>query len=228
MMLGNSSNGYGCVSRVVHWLAVALVATAFGLAWTMTEMASGPDKFRLYGLHKSIGALILGLGLARIVWTAVQPAPVPLGELPPWQRAAAKAVHGLLLLWLVAMPLSGWLMSSAAGRPVSVFGWFVLPNLLATDKDLAHAIKEMHEMLASLGMFLIATHVAAALWHHFVLKDGTLRRMLPCVLGGCGCTDGVCAGPSEGHSCGCGGKGHGEGKGDGPGSCGCGGKGKGG
>ncbi len=223
-MLGNSSNGYGCVSRVVHWLAVILVASAFGLAWVMTEMASSPEKFRLYGIHKSIGALIVALGLARIAWTAAQPAPPPLGELAPWQRAAAKAVHGLLLLWLVAMPLSGWLMSSAAGRPVSVFGWFALPALIGPDRPTAHALGEVHEMLASLGLLLIGLHVAAALWHHFVLKDGTLRRMLPCRLGGCGCDDGACGGPPEGRSCGCGG--HGGGSGDGSGSCGCGGKGK--
>lgn len=194
MALGNSTTGYGCVSRAIHWIGFFLVAAAFGLAWTMTEMASGPDKFRLYGIHKSIGALVLGLGLLRIVWTVAQPAPKPLGALVPWQRILAKAVHGLLLLWMVAMPLSGWLMSAAAGRPVSVFGWFVLPNPVAPDKAMAHTFKEMHEVLAALGLLLIGLHVAAALWHHFVLKDGTLRRMLPCRLGGCGCEGGACAG----------------------------------
>ena len=98
MALGNSTTGYGCVSRVVHWGAVLLVAGAFGLAWTMTKMAGSPEKFRLYGIHKSVGALILGLGLLRILWTMLQPAPRPLGNLAPWQLIAAKAVHGLLLL----------------------------------------------------------------------------------------------------------------------------------
>lgn len=216
MALGNTTETYGSASRGVHWFTVALIVAVFGLAWTMTEMANSPDKFRLYGLHKSIGATILALGLFRIVWTVVQPSPRVLGNPPRWQEISAKAVHGLLLLWLVVMPLSGWVMSSAGGHPVSVFGLFTLPNLVGVDREFAHTVKEGHELLANLGLFLIAAHVGAALWHHVVVKDGTLRRMLPAFAGGCDCTEAAC----NDEDCGC----EGKGKGHGPksGGCGCG------
>ncbi len=200
MALGNTTETYGSATRGVHWLTVALIAAGFGLAWTMTDMANSPDKFRLYGLHKSIGATVLALGLFRILWTVVQPSPRALGNSPRWQEIAAKAVHGLLLLWLVAMPLSGWLMSAAGGHPVSVFGLFTLPSLIGQDRETAHFLRETHETLASLGLFLIAAHVGAALWHHVVVKDGTLRRMLPGFAGGCDCTEAACAD----EDCGCG------------------------
>jgi len=213
MALGNTTETYGSASRGVHWLTVVLIAAAFILASIMTDMANSPDKFRLYGLHKSIGVTVLALGLFRMIWTVVQPSPRVLGNPPRWQEASAKAVHGLLLLWLVAMPLSGWLMSSAGGHPVSVFGLFTLPDVVGQDRTFAHTLRETHEVFANLGLILIAAHVGAALWHHIVVKDGTLRRMLPAFAGGCDCTE---AGCSSDDDCGC------DGKGPKSGGCGCG------
>ena len=168
MALGNTRDSYGCVARGIHWLVVAFIIASFTLAWT-----------GVIGIHKYVGVTILALGLLRIVWTLVQ-STVAMLDGPRWQKIAAKAAHGLLMLWLVAMPLTGWTMSSAAGRPVSFWGWFTLPPLVAPDRAFAHTMAEIHETLALLGLALIAVHVAAALWHHVVVKDDTLRRMLPC------------------------------------------------
>lgn len=176
MALGNSKATYGCVSRGIHWLAVLLLIASFTLVWS-----------DLTGYHKSVGVAILAVAAVRIVWTLVQPSPEALGNLPRWQHAAAKATHGLLLLWLLVMPLSGWAMSSAAGRPTSFFGLFSLPPLLGPDRALAGQIREFHETVATLGLLLIAVHVAAALWHHYVVKDGTLMRMVPCRFAKCSC-----------------------------------------
>jgi cytochrome b561 len=188
MALGNTRDSYGCVARGIHWLTVAFIIAGFTLAWT-----------DVIGIHKYVGVTILTLGLIRIVWTIVQPTVAPLDG-PRLQQIAAKAVHGLLMLWLVAMPLTGWTMSSAAGRPVSFWGWFTLPPLVAPDRAFAHTMAEIHETLALVGLALIAVHVAAAIWHHVVVKDDTLRRMLPCACFGRKADKAGCETPG----CGCG------------------------
>ena len=177
MALGNTKETYGCVTRGIHWIVVLLLIGSFTLAWS-----------DVIGIHKYVGVTILAFAVLRILWTVIQPVVGALGDLPRWQHIAAKAVHGLLMLWLVAMPLTGWTMSSAAGRAVSFWGWFTLPPLVSPDRPLARQMAEIHETLALIGLALIAVHVAAALWHHMVVKDDTLRRMLPCwATGGCGC-----------------------------------------
>lgn len=188
MALGNTRDSYGCVARGIHWLVVAFLIASFTLAWT-----------DVIGIHKYVGVTILTLGLIRIVWTIVQPT-VAMLDGPRWQQIAAKAVHGLLMLWLVVMPLTGWTMSSAAGRPVSFWGWFTLPPLVAPDRAFAHTMAEIHETLALLGLALIAVHVGAAIWHHVVVKDDTLRRMLPCACFGRKADKAGCENPG----CGCG------------------------
>lgn len=202
MALGNTKQTYGCVSRGIHWLTVLALVGVFGLAWA--------DKI---GIHKSFGVTVLALGVLRIVWTLTQPAPVALGELPRWQHIAAKATHGLLMLWLVAMPLSGWAMSSAYGRATSFFGLFELPMLVGPDRALGGQFRAIHEPLAYVGLALIALHVAGALWHHFILKDATLVRMLPCRLANyaCGGHSPRAVGadvPKKSGGCGCGCGGH--------------------
>lgn len=201
MALGNTKDSYGCVARGIHWLAVLLLIASFVLVWS-----------DLTGYHKSVGVAILAVAALRIVWTLVQPGVGALGNLPRWQHIAAKATHGLLLLWLLVMPITGWAMSSAAGRPTSFFGLFTLPMLTDPDRGLARQIREVHETLAYAGLALIAVHVAAALWHHFIVKDATLARMLPCRLAGCGCHTPRAVGADVPRTKDC----------DGPGGCGCG------
>ena len=167
----NTPGGYGWISRLAHWLTVALILAVLGVAAVMEGTP------RLYGLHKSLGVLVLGLGTIRIALALVQTWPRPIG-LPAWLAPAVKAEKMLLLAWLVAMPLSGWAMTSAAGRALAPFGLFTLPALVAADPGLAHTLREGHELLAHLGIAVIVLHAGAALWHHFIRKDATLMRML--------------------------------------------------
>ncbi|TNE28329.1 MAG: cytochrome b [Alphaproteobacteria bacterium] len=178
MALKNTENSYGWVSRLLHWLVFALVAGLLAVGLYMTDQKFSPTILKLYGLHKGIGITVLALAVLRVVWTLSNTAPKMLGLEKPVEKLAARSVHGLLYLCLFIMPLSGWVMSSAAGYPVSVFGLFTLPNLVEPSKALHALVEEIHELTAYGFMALIAAHAGAAFLHHFKQKDRTLIRMI--------------------------------------------------
>jgi len=179
MKISNTPETYGWGSQLIHWLTALLILSLFSLALIMTDMDNSPEKFQLYGLHKSLGGIVIALTVLRIVWVLVQTKPDDIPGISSIQHLAAKAAHGLLYLWLLAMPLSGWIMSNASGYPVKLFDLVALPNLIDKNKEIAGFAHETHEILGTLGMVLIGIHVAAALWHHFGLKNNTLLRMMP-------------------------------------------------
>ena len=155
------------------------IVAQFTLATLFDDLPAGPRKLTLLSRHKSIGITILILVALRLLWRWANPTPGLPGTLKPWERTLAKVTHVLLYVLLFLVPLSGWLMSSARGFPVSWFGMFQLPDLVPKNKALYDALVATHGTLAwALG--LTATlHLLAALKHHFVLKDDVLRRMLP-------------------------------------------------
>ncbi len=166
----------------LHWLMALLVFVTFPVGLVMHEMALSPDKLRMLSYHKWLGVTVFVLVMVRLVWRATHK-PAPLGiSMPQWQRMAAQAVHVLLYALLFAIPLSGWLMSSAKGFQTVYLGILPLPDLLAKDKVLGDALSALHEVLNVTLLVLVATHVAAALKHHLVDHDGTLARMIPFLL----------------------------------------------
>lgn len=170
---------YGTVARAFHWAVAALLLFQIPLAWIMTDQPLGPDKLGNYALHKSIGITLFGLTALRLAWRLTHPAPpLPAGT-PGWQRWLARLTQGLLYFLLFAMPLTGWFMSSAANVPVSYFGLFTLPDLVAPDEARAEAIEEIHEIQGTVLMALILVHALAALHHHIVRRDGILASMVP-------------------------------------------------
>jgi cytochrome b561 len=175
----NSRTEWGIVSQSVHWLTVLLVFATVGVALIMVEMPLGVRKLELYALHKSVGVLILGLTVARLAWRLSSPRPVALGPSRAYERVLAHGVHIAFYIVLIALPLTGWLMSSAANFSVNVFGLFTLPDLVAPDKALEQTFKAVHTWLGWGLAGLLALHVAGALKHHFFLRNDTLRRMLP-------------------------------------------------
>ena len=179
--LKNSADAYGIIAKCFHWLIAIAIVCLLILGFVMTDLESSPDKFRLYGIHKSIGALLLCAVFLRIFWRLINITPA-MADLPEWQKIAAHGAHYMLYVLMIAMPLSGWLMSSAAGFPVSVFGWFVLPDLVAPNNGLRLLLAQVHELLAYAIIALVSLHALAALKHHFIDKDNTLRRMLPLLL----------------------------------------------
>jgi cytochrome b561 len=178
MPLRNTADTYGNLAKFLHWAIVLLIVPQYFLAEAAHDLPNGVEKLQLYTWHKSLGMLVLLLALVRIGWKlANRGLPGPIGE--PWQRKAAAAGHGLLYLLILAQPLTGWLMSSAANYPVTLFGWFQFPALIGENHDLHESLEEVHELLFTLMLVVVAVHIAAALYHHFILRDGVLRRMLP-------------------------------------------------
>jgi cytochrome b561 len=161
----------------LHWLIAALVFAAVFMGWTMTEMAISPARLKAYNYHKWVGVTVLALALLRLVWRLTHPAP-SLEKMPRWQQIAAHGGHGLLYLLMLVVPISGWIYSNASGFPVVYLGKLPLPNLVGRDKAMADLWHEVHEVLATVLVVTVVLHLLAALQHHFLHKDNTLRRML--------------------------------------------------
>jgi len=170
---------WGVPAKLLHWAMALLIVPQVILGWVAVDLSLSPLKLDLFVWHKSLGILLLALVVLRLAWRAGNPTPT----LPPgsaaWERSAARLSHGLLYLLLFAIPLSGWIINSAANVPFKVFWQWPLPALTAPDKALAASAK-----LAHLGLFwvlaaVVVLHIAAALRHHFVLHDTVLVRMLP-------------------------------------------------
>ncbi len=168
---------YTRTAITLHWLIAGLIFATLFLGWTMTEMSISPQKLKNYNYHKWLGVTILALSLLRLVWRLTHRAP-PLPKMPRWQQFAAKGGHGLLYILMIAMPLTGWIYSNYSGYPVVYLGKIPLPVLVDRDKEMAAAWVQVHGNLAILLAVVVGGHVLAALQHQFIVKDGTMRRML--------------------------------------------------
>ncbi|HET9694726.1 MAG TPA: cytochrome b [Steroidobacteraceae bacterium] len=180
MPLRNTAEAYGSLSKFLHWAIVLLIISQYFIAEAAEEAGDGtPERASLMAWHISFGLLVLLLALVRIAWKIVNKGqPAVIGQVA-WQRTAASVGHGLLYLLILLQPLSGWLVVSSGGSAAGFFGWFHFPALVAENHDLHEALEEVHELLFNVLLGVAVVHVAAALYHHWVLKDATLRRMLP-------------------------------------------------
>lgn len=163
----------------LHWMMAGLIIVAFALGWTLADMELSPQKLRWLSWHKWLGITVLGLAALRLVWRLVHPAPPLPATIPVWQQGAAHAIHLLLYGLMFAIPLSGWLFSSAKGIPVVYLTILPLPDLIGADEQWAHRLRMLHEVLNYTLLIAVAAHVGAALKHHFIERDDILARMLP-------------------------------------------------
>lgn len=177
--LRNTPNDYGAVARTLHWLIVALLIAQFTLGWIGADLPVSLRRLVLLARHKSLGATIFMLVIARLGWRLYSPPPALPGDMPRWQRVGAHASHWMMYALLLAMPIVGWLSSSASNLTVSWWGLFNWPDLVAPDETLAHTLKAFHKGLGWLLLAVVSVHVAAALWHHFARRDQVLSRMIP-------------------------------------------------
>ena len=170
---------YTGVAIALHWLIAAAILGTFLLGQYMTNLQLSPAKLKLYSYHKWIGVTIFLLVLVRIAWRLAHRPPLPPVSMPAWQHSAASIAHFFLYALTLAIPVSGWLMSSASGFQVVYLGVVPIPDLLAKSRDAAEQLKHLHEALNWLMVLVVAMHVAAALKHHLMDRDDVLRRMLP-------------------------------------------------
>lgn len=170
---------YDGLAKGFHWVMAVLLIGVFGLGLYMQGLPFSPDKLKLYSWHKWAGICVLGLVTLRLIWRLTHRPPAMPSEMPAWQRLAAHLGHLALYVLMFAIPVSGWLMSSAKGVPTVLFGLWPLPDLVARNPDLGDALQSLHWYLnISLALFVL-THILAALKHHFLDQDDILRRMLP-------------------------------------------------
>ena len=179
MPLTNSSTRYGLLTIFLHWSMAVVIYAMFALGLWMVGLSyydswyhNAPD------IHKSIGVLLMLALVIRLVWRVLSPPPEPLRSYSPAVRFAAVFVHRLLYSLLIALLLSGYLISTADGKPVSVFGWFSLPALFSGAGEQADLAGNIHLWLAWSIVVLSVLHGLAALKHHFIDRDITLKRML--------------------------------------------------
>lgn len=169
---------YGWPLIGLHWLTLLLIVAAYALGTLLEDMTLSPLKLKLYSWHKWVGLLVLFLLPLRIALRLADKLDHRQG-MTPFEIRASAIVHGLLYLLLIAVPMFGWLNSSAAGFSVVWFGVLPLPDLVGKDKALAEVFEELHEGSVNLLVTLVALHAAAALYHHHVRGDGVLARMVP-------------------------------------------------
>lgn len=164
---------------ILHWLMAVLLIALFSLGIYMHDLPLSPDKLKLYAWHKWAGVTAFVLVLLRLAWrVGHRPPPLP-AAMPDWQKAAAHGIHHLFYLLMVAIPLTGWLMSSAKGFQTVYFGILPLPDLLAKDKELGELLQTVHKVLNISLAALVVAHIGAALKHHLRDRDEVLSGMLP-------------------------------------------------
>lgn len=168
---------YTKIAIGLHWAIALLIFSAFPLGLYMHDLKLSPTKLHLYSYHKWLGITVLMLALLRVFWRATHRPPAL--HLARWQEIASQIVHGLLYLLILAVPLSGWLMSSAKGVKTVWLGMLPLPDLVEKNKALGELLGNVHTALNYTMLLLVALHVAAALKHHFIERDDVLLRMLP-------------------------------------------------
>lgn len=171
------------MAQTLHWLLGLALIGVFALGLYMADLPFSPQRLKLYSWHKWVGMTLLALSLFRLVWrlTHRPPAlPASLAQaMPAWQHQAHHATHHALYLLFLAVPLLGWAYTSAAGFPVVLFGLWQMPDFVPASKELADLLKPLHRLSAYAMAALVVLHIAAALKHQWLDRDGLVLRMLP-------------------------------------------------
>jgi cytochrome b561 len=169
---------YGTPAKIFHWLIVGLLAVQFPIGWLMPDLHRGMTPGAAMTFHLSIGLTVLGLTALRLVWRLTHPI-APESSLPAWQRVSSEAVHWLLYALVLATTISGWLFASFRGWSVSFFYLVPLPMLASDNAAAGRTIDGLHQASEWALLVVIGIHVAAALAHIFIYRDGVMQRMLP-------------------------------------------------
>lgn len=176
MLMKNTATRYGVITIFIHWLMAVLIVGLLVLGLYMTLLPINHTKLILYGWHKEYGLLALGIALLRFTWRLINLN--PRLSLSLLEKIAARTVHWAFYIFMFAMPISGWLITSAAGLPTSFFGIFILPDFISASEESRVLFEKIHQWLGYGLIITIVLHSCAALKHHFINKDDILKRML--------------------------------------------------
>jgi cytochrome b561 len=179
MSVRNSTRSWGSISKALHWIIVLLIINQWVIGMRADSLPLGLAKLQALAWHKSFGITILALAVVRLAWRWMNPVPDLSAETRPWERVLAKISHLLLYALIFALPLTGWLMSSAKNYPVSWFGLVQLPDLVAPGEALFQQMRGLHHKLFAALVAVAGLHIAGALKHHFIDRNDVLKRMLP-------------------------------------------------
>jgi cytochrome b561 len=171
---------YGAPAKLLHWLIVALLLVQYPLGWLMPDIHRGMKPGIPMDTHMSLGLIVLALIAVRLAWRLTHPI-APESSLPAWQRASSEAVHWLLYALVLATTLTGWIFASMRGWTITLFWQVPVPPLMAQGSAVGRAVGEVHQYIIWALLALALIHVAAALMHLFVYRDGVMRRMLPSI-----------------------------------------------
>jgi len=173
------NQNYTSTAKALHWLMAALLYGLLALGFYMSDLPLSPNKLKFYSWHKWAGVTAFLLLAFRLLWRITHRPPALPDSMPKLMQFAAHAGHLALYGLMIAIPLSGWLMSSAKGFQTVYFGILPIPDLLDKNKELGNLLAIVHESLNFLFIAVLAGHIGAALKHHFIDKDDILTRMLP-------------------------------------------------
>ena len=172
---------YNRTAIFLHWLVGLGILGTLGLGLYMVDLPFSPAKLQIYSWHKWAGMTLLFLAVVRLAWRLSHPAPALPDTMGPLTRLAAHAGHWALYILMLAIPLSGWLMSSAQGFSVVWFGVLPLPDLVTKNLELGEWLNSTHLILNYTLIATLIGHIGAALHHHFIKKDTVMSRMLPLI-----------------------------------------------
>lgn len=179
ILLTQTSTHYSKLMIVMHWSIAILIIATYTFINLKGLFVKGSDPRELMkALHFMLGLSVLLLMGLRIYAKLTGDTPAISPPLPAWQRIFSKSIHGVLYLFMISMPILGWLTLSAAGKPIPFFG-LSLPALMHENVDNAKSLKSLHKTIGSFGYYLIVLHIGAGLYHHLIKKDNTLKRILP-------------------------------------------------
>ncbi|HAG52729.1 MAG TPA: hypothetical protein DCL21_02970 [Alphaproteobacteria bacterium] len=177
MQLKTNDNKYGVIRKLNHWTVSIMFISLLAVGFYMADIPASPEKWELYAMHKSFGAILLPIILIRMLWLAFDNK-IDNSKLTKLERIGSASLHGSLYLLMLIMPVSGMLMSMAKGYAINVFGLFTLPMLVEKNEALGVAMANVHFYAGNVAAGLILMHVLASLFHHFIKKDDILKRMV--------------------------------------------------
>jgi cytochrome b561 len=175
----NTNHAWGAIAKSFHWLVAAMILGQLVLGRVADKSALSPAKLDLFVWHKSLGVTILLLAVLRLAWRLVNPPPRTPAGIPRFATLLAKSGHTVLYLLMFAVPLSGWWVSDSSRVPFKAFWIIPMPDFLPVDRSMQELAGQIHGLLISVLLAVVLVHTAAALRHHFVLRNETLIRMLP-------------------------------------------------